>query len=730
MPLIGTRTNDVTRLVSLEPSGLLHHALVVGQSGSGKSFFVARLIEEIVLNTAARVIIIDPNGDFRSIATPSPTAFTTHSSQFATVLHKRDPELDEPTTFSKAWSERRFLHLYPNTPVLPPDRPMALNRRLVIHWELLEEEDRDFLIRFGRELRGQVQTGIEVCVAYAQFLNEKYGSPFTTDLRGLVKAADEFAGRNVSLLHYPHVKDLTTEDWSNVRATIADVLQRHTVWSSGSVESTEPRPVGLAEFIDGPFQSVAPSSHLYWDVLSLALDASRVSDSLLIVDTVLARLWRNAKTAWRRATNPTLVGHDPRVPTFVVIDEAQNFAPTETTNPLRQRVTERLLQIAAEGRKYGIYLILATQRPTKLHPALVPECENSCVLRVQSSLDIRFAIDTLGIEEKLARNCPSFKKGQGLVSGRWLDSDVGIDSQFVPARSSVGGGGLPDSWLARTSPSVPFALEDPLITIREVVVAELSAATTPITLVELAEVVRTECSNVVRDGWLGRETFKSLLLDLGIEELAFSLVGPGYAYLKNVQQPPTESPKVELPIDLRAPLIELHRQKNLPLLESETFATLLVTLSEVVQESVFNMSEIAKAVRDLMLKGGIRVGRGSIDFVIRAILFSGHRFDPDLPQEAPILAAALVRSIVKDLQITVPLEGDALVRALAFCCGGLLDADMIRRQLAQLAPSLIVESVLNPSSDVKLSESRDALQSNEDIPTHVVMHPAIVEDGR
>jgi hypothetical protein len=661
------------------------------------------------------VIIVDPNGDFRSIATPSPTAFTAHSAQFATVIDKRDPEFDELATFSNGWSERRFLHLFPNTPILPLDQPNALNRRLVIHWELVEEEDRDFLIRFGRELKGQVQTGIEVCVSHAQFLYEKYGSPFTTDLRGLVNVADQFAARNVSLLHYPHVKDLTTEDWSSVRATIADVLQRHTVWSSGSVESTEPRPVGLAEFIDGPFQSVVPSSHLYWDVLTLALDAARVSDSILIVDTVLARLWRNAKANWRRATNPANTGNDRRVPTFVIVDEAQNFAPTETSNPLRRRVTERLLQIAAEGRKYGIYLILATQRPTKLHPALVPECENSCVLRVQSSLDIRFAIDTLGIEEKLARNCPSFKKGQGLVSGRWLDSDVGIDTQFVPARSSVGGGGLPDSWLSRTRPFVPYALGDPLITIREIVVAELSAATTPITLVELAEVVRTECPDVVRDGWLGRETFKGLLVDLGIAELAFSLVPPGYAYLRNVQQPPTESPKVELPIDVRAPLNELHRQKNLPLLEASTFAAILETLSEVVQESEFNLSEISRTVRDLMLKRGVRVGRSSIQFVIKAILFSGHRFDSDLPQEAPILAAGFVRSIVNKLQITIPLEGDALVRALVYCCGGLLDPDTVRRHLTQSAPSVVVDSLLNPVTDVERSQSPESIQST-DIP--------------
>ena len=42
----------------------------MGQSGSGKSFFVARLIEEVILNTAARVIIVDPNGDWVALRMP------------------------------------------------------------------------------------------------------------------------------------------------------------------------------------------------------------------------------------------------------------------------------------------------------------------------------------------------------------------------------------------------------------------------------------------------------------------------------------------------------------------------------------------------------------------------------------------------------------------------------------------------------------------------------------
>jgi hypothetical protein len=40
------------------------HTVVVAQSGSGKSFFLGRLLEELLIATRARCIVLDPNADF------------------------------------------------------------------------------------------------------------------------------------------------------------------------------------------------------------------------------------------------------------------------------------------------------------------------------------------------------------------------------------------------------------------------------------------------------------------------------------------------------------------------------------------------------------------------------------------------------------------------------------------------------------------------------------------
>jgi hypothetical protein len=112
--LVGYRTNDHDKPINLDSEGLLHHTLVVGQSGSGKSFFVARVIEEIILSTWARVLIIDPNGDFRSLSQASPPGFWSANKfvkRFAQLgrISGRDPNYDDQESFRTAWAGRTFL---------------------------------------------------------------------------------------------------------------------------------------------------------------------------------------------------------------------------------------------------------------------------------------------------------------------------------------------------------------------------------------------------------------------------------------------------------------------------------------------------------------------------------------------------------------------------------------------------------------------------------------------
>jgi hypothetical protein len=560
--LVGYRTNDHDKPIYLDSKGLLHHTLVVGQSGSGKSFFVARVIEEIVLSTWARVLIIDPNGDFRSLSQASPPEFWSTdkvAKRFAELgrISKRKRNYDDQETFRTAWEGRRFLNLHPDPVLLPDDTETSLCRRLVIHWDELDADYRQFLLDGVGHTSPSTMLRLEACIAYAKWAAEKEGPQFQNDLKGLINSAERFADRKVNMTKYQFAKDLRPEDWYAVRVTLAELRRRHDLWypridvridekytTPIDEKYTTPRPRGMSDFIDAPFRDTRDftggpfwdttervRSEVYWDVLTLSLDSVREADSLLVVNTALTQLWRSAKKAWHKASQDKASqqssASDKRVPTFVVIDEAQNYAPRSTQNPLRARATEKFLQIAAEGRKYGVYLFLATQRPTKLHNELVPECENSCLLRVQSRLDTKFASDALGIAPTAADNAPSFTQGQGLISGRWTISDVAIDAKFAPARSVVSGGGLPETWEKDRESTKPYdnlvAPIDP--TLRKLVIEELhgSTAEKPDQLPRLAHKVIGYSRGVYdRNAWNGYPNFTAFLQSLKIEGLVVS----------------------------------------------------------------------------------------------------------------------------------------------------------------------------------------------------------------
>lgn len=63
-----------------------------------------------------------------------------------------------------------------------------------------------------------------------------------------------------------------------------------------------------------------------------------------------------------------------------------------------KRSTWSFRTIVAEGRKYGLFLVLVSQRPDKLDPLILSECKNKAVTRLGSA-------SVLGITQKmLGRN--------------------------------------------------------------------------------------------------------------------------------------------------------------------------------------------------------------------------------------------------------------------------------------------------------------------------------------
>jgi DNA helicase HerA-like ATPase len=107
-----------------------------------------------------------------------------------------------------------------------------------------------------------------------------------------------------------------------------------------------------------------------------------------------------------------------RQPRLLVIDEAHNLCSPAPETPVERLLTERIVQIAAEGRKFGLWLVLSTQRPSKVHPNALSQCDNVALMRINAPNDLAALRDAFGfIPEEMLRRAPAFSQGQAIFAG-------------------------------------------------------------------------------------------------------------------------------------------------------------------------------------------------------------------------------------------------------------------------------------------------------------------------
>lgn len=103
-----------------------------------------------------------------------------------------------------------------------------------------------------------------------------------------------------------------------------------------------------------------------------------------------------------------------KYPVFVFIEEAHRFLPRQE-NTLSKRIVKR---IAAEGRKFGIFLVLITQRPYKIDQDALSQCNSQIILRITNPEDQK-AVRTSSerISENLLADLPGLNVGEAVIVG-------------------------------------------------------------------------------------------------------------------------------------------------------------------------------------------------------------------------------------------------------------------------------------------------------------------------
>lgn len=100
-------------------------------------------------------------------------------------------------------------------------------------------------------------------------------------------------------------------------------------------------------------------------------------------------------------------------PPFVIVtDEAHNFAPKAMDSPAKSVLRE----IAQEGRKYGVFLFLATQRPTLLDETITAQLNTKFVFRTVRGTDIATLREETDLTQEEGKRLPYLRSGDAFVS--------------------------------------------------------------------------------------------------------------------------------------------------------------------------------------------------------------------------------------------------------------------------------------------------------------------------
>jgi hypothetical protein len=193
-------------------------------------------------------------------------------------------------------------------------------------------------------------------------------------------------------------------------------VDRWTVWARGEAGS-------ILEQLDGDD----------WRVLVVDLGTlGSPNERELVAQAVLGRLWE------RRGE---------RRPVLVVVDEAHNVCPQLPDGALQWLATDYAIRIAAEGRKFGLYLLVSSQRPQKVHENVLSQCDNLLLMRMNSTADLAHLTHVFSfVPPSLLARATSFGQGEALVAGKLVPTPTFV--RFGARVTEEGGSDVPADWAA------------------------------------------------------------------------------------------------------------------------------------------------------------------------------------------------------------------------------------------------------------------------------------------
>ena len=336
------------------------HAAILGSTGSGKSCAVSLILERASARKYANIIVFDMHGEYASLANSTNGIDGTVLSSIAAAFKIAGPgDLAEPpenVLFLPYWILNREEML---SMILDRSDQNAPNQaaRFTTHVRELKDET----------LKKEEQEAIRATFTVDSPIPYKL-----TDL--LVKLQDDDTGMKPGARPGTEIKG----DWNGKLTRFISRLDAREADRRYGFMFRPPETALKYDWLASQIIDLLASNGKEPGIK--VVDFSEVpSDVLPVVTSVLARLLYDVQF-WMQP--------ERRTPFVFVCDEAHLYLPVrEDAGAVEKQALYSFERIAKEGRKYGVSLLVVSQRPSDVSRTILSQCNNFLVLRLTNDQD-------------------------------------------------------------------------------------------------------------------------------------------------------------------------------------------------------------------------------------------------------------------------------------------------------------------------------------------------------
>jgi len=364
------------------------HAALLGSTGSGKSWTIASILERSSQLPSSNLVVFDLHGEYKELS-------------YARQLRIPGPDEVDVDDGSLLFLPYWLLNSEEIQSLFVDRSEFSAHNQVVVVQDAITEQKKAFLQANGRTdllqsftLDSPIPYSLNNVIGKLRFLNEERipgaqagkekNGPFNGEFsRLLVRMASRLQDRRYGFL-------FNSPDKYNQYDSLSMIAEK--LMGFGNQKQS----IKVIDFSEVP------------------------ADILPVIIGLVARIIYQVQF-W---TDP-----ESRRPVAFVCDEAHLYLPRKEGNPVERRAVEAFEKIAKEGRKYGVALMIVSQRPSDVSATILSQCNNIISLRLTNA-DDQATVRKLLPEslESLLEALPIMDVGEAMVVG---------DSVLLPSRIKI-----------------------------------------------------------------------------------------------------------------------------------------------------------------------------------------------------------------------------------------------------------------------------------------------------